>query len=416
MRHKCKLILAAFGALAVWAMIAPNASADTASPKESQNAPAATTTHDVASGTNLRMPSMNQARGRMLFASKGCVICHSVNGIGGDRAPSLDAHAMPANMSPFEFAAKMWQGAAAMIAMQEEAFGGQIAFTGGELADLIAFAHSDAEQHKFSEADIPDNILALMDHVRGASDGGSGGGGGGTRTPKPGPDHMATPSSRLAIAGPGRFVISARLAMAGDADIPKTALPLEAVTAKVMAAGFAHIHSVRFEGGRYKVGAQNTRGKDVVLSVDPKSGAVRQVRMSAPSDPGSLLSVDAILKEVHGAGFSKIASICRRNMMYQVIARGARDRVVKLFLHPKTGALIRHPTSGKPVLKAMDGIDVSANIAIESIAARVKAAGFTVIYSIEAEHGGYEIRTRARDGSNVLLYFDPATGELLRHP
>ena len=31
----------------------------------------------------LLMPMMNPARGRELFASKGCVVCHSFNGVGG---------------------------------------------------------------------------------------------------------------------------------------------------------------------------------------------------------------------------------------------------------------------------------------------------------------------------------------------
>lgn len=409
MRIASKLLLATFGALAVWAAIEPNASADTGSPKESQSASAAAA-HEWASGTNLRMPSMNQARGRILFASKGCVICHSVNGIGGDRAPNLDAHAMPADMNPFEFAAKMWRGAAAMIAMQEEAFGGQIAFTGNELADLVAFAHSDEEQHKFSKADIPANILALMDHTRAVMGGAS------ARTRKLGHRPVAAPASRLATAEPERFAISARQPIVGISKIPKTALPVEAITAKVIEAGFVHIHAIRFEDGRYKVGARNARGKNVVLFVDPISGAVRQVKFSAQSAPGSLLLVDAILKEVHGAGFRQISSISRRSMMYHVIARDPRDRVVKLFLHSKTGALIRHPTSGKPILKTMDGTDVSAHPAIESIVARVKAAGFAEVYSIEAEHGGFEVRVRAEDGSIALLYFDPATGELLLHP
>ena len=67
-------------------------------------------------------------------------------------------------MNPFDFAARMWRGAATMIALQEEAFGFQIEFTGQELADIIAFVHDDEEQHKFSPADIPPEIMALMQH------------------------------------------------------------------------------------------------------------------------------------------------------------------------------------------------------------------------------------------------------------
>ena len=123
-------------------------------------------------GPQLIMPMMNSARGRKLFASKGCVTCHSINGIGGEDAPSLDAHSMQPYMNPFDFAARMWRGAATMIALQEEIFGEAIEFTGAELADIIAFVHDDAEQHKFSEADIPPEIMPMMHHMHGDEGGG----------------------------------------------------------------------------------------------------------------------------------------------------------------------------------------------------------------------------------------------------
>jgi len=113
----------------------------------------------------LMMPSMNPARGRQLFASKGCVVCHSINGVGGEDAPQLDASTMPHLMNPFEFTAKMWRGAEAMIYMQREELGDQIEFTGDELADIIAFVHSPAEQKKFSGKDIPPRIEKLMHHM-----------------------------------------------------------------------------------------------------------------------------------------------------------------------------------------------------------------------------------------------------------
>ena len=110
----------------------------------------------------LMMPSMDPAAGRMLFASKGCVVCHSINGIGGEDAPALDAATMAMPMNPFDFAAKMWRGAAAMVAMQQDELGGQIELTGDELADIIAFVHDGREQEKFSRADIPENISKMM--------------------------------------------------------------------------------------------------------------------------------------------------------------------------------------------------------------------------------------------------------------
>lgn len=116
-------------------------------------------------GPGLMMPSMNPARGRELFARKGCVVCHSVNGIGGKDAPPLDASTMPRLMNPFEFTAKMWRGAEAMIYLQREELGEKIEFTGDDLVDIIAFVHNIQEQKKFSEEDIPPGIEKLMHHM-----------------------------------------------------------------------------------------------------------------------------------------------------------------------------------------------------------------------------------------------------------
>ena len=115
---------------------------------------------------NLMMPAMDSARGRKLYGSKGCIACHAIHDIGGHDAPPIDAHSMKPMMNPFDFAARMWLGASTMIYMQEE-LGGQIEFTGEELADIIAFVHDEEEQHKFSLADVPPEIMAMMDHSHG---------------------------------------------------------------------------------------------------------------------------------------------------------------------------------------------------------------------------------------------------------
>lgn len=121
---------------------------------------------------NLAMPQMDAAQGRVLFVEKGCVACHSINGVGGHHATALDAHTMEPMMNPFDFAAKMWRMAPVMIPQQEEAIGEQIEFTGDELAHMIAFVHDDKEQHKLTEASIPPRVRKMMDHEHGEPGGG----------------------------------------------------------------------------------------------------------------------------------------------------------------------------------------------------------------------------------------------------
>ena len=111
----------------------------------------------------LIVPPMDPASGRKLFASKGCVICHSVNSIGGKDAAPLDPSTMQGMVNPFDFVAKMWQGAPMMIAMQNQELKEQMTFTGQELANIVAFLHDTEEAKKFSVADIPPEIKAHME-------------------------------------------------------------------------------------------------------------------------------------------------------------------------------------------------------------------------------------------------------------
>lgn len=124
-------------------------------------APAYADEHDIMemdselerpSELTVTLPEMNAAKGRILFATKGCVICHEVNGVGGQRgkAPSLDASRMPIEPNPFEFAARMWSGATKMIALQEEDLGYTISVLPSELAHIFAFVHDAQEQALFT--------------------------------------------------------------------------------------------------------------------------------------------------------------------------------------------------------------------------------------------------------------------------
>lgn len=110
----------------------------------------------------LVIPKMDSVYGRELFATKGCAVCHSINGIGGEDAPPLDAEYMDTPMNPFDFAARMWRGAEAMVYMQREELGYVIELDGDELAAIIAFAHDANEQAKYTEADWPKEIADLI--------------------------------------------------------------------------------------------------------------------------------------------------------------------------------------------------------------------------------------------------------------
>jgi len=112
----------------------------------------------------LAVPVMDSHRGHELFVERGCIVCHQVNGVGGEIGPSLNAGDMPVPMNAFEFAARMWRGAGAMIAMQQDLFGDQIDLTGQDLADLVAFAHDETEQRKLSREEIPEKFLELIEH------------------------------------------------------------------------------------------------------------------------------------------------------------------------------------------------------------------------------------------------------------
>ena len=110
----------------------------------------------------LMVPAADAERGRERFVAKRCVICHAVNGVGGEYARALDAAAMPRPLNPFDFAAGMWRHAEAMLSMQHDELREQITLTGQELADIVAFAYSPEEQARFSSAEIPLEIKALI--------------------------------------------------------------------------------------------------------------------------------------------------------------------------------------------------------------------------------------------------------------
>lgn len=112
----------------------------------------------MADGPMIAVPTPNAKEGRALFIFKGCVVCHSVNGVGGLAGPPLDAVAEPEIIDPLGFAARMWRGSLAMAELQATEFGYQVELTGEEIADLAAFAATPDAQKGFSEDEIPELI------------------------------------------------------------------------------------------------------------------------------------------------------------------------------------------------------------------------------------------------------------------
>lgn len=119
-------------------------------------------TMDLLMDIGLVLPPMNSARGRDVFMNKGCIVCHQINGVGGAIGPSFNANDMPDPMNSFEFAARMWRGAPAMAAMQEDLFGEMINLTGQELADIIAFVHDGRLQAALTDEAVPERFRDMI--------------------------------------------------------------------------------------------------------------------------------------------------------------------------------------------------------------------------------------------------------------
>ncbi len=118
----------------------------------------------------LVMPIMSPERGQKIFVNKGCVACHSVNGVGGEDAPAMDVHTKEKLVNPFAFSAKMWDHASGMIAAQKDELGEQLNFTGSELADITAFIHDEEAQRAFRKKDLTPKIREMMEKMEAGGD------------------------------------------------------------------------------------------------------------------------------------------------------------------------------------------------------------------------------------------------------
>jgi len=108
------------------------------------------------------LPPGDPVRGKELFVTKGCFICHAVRGTGGMVAAPLDAPEDGRIVDPLVFAAAMWRGAQAMLTLQLLELGYQIDISGDELRDLAAFASDLKAQADYSQEGVSDFMREWM--------------------------------------------------------------------------------------------------------------------------------------------------------------------------------------------------------------------------------------------------------------
>jgi len=131
---------------------------------EPVTAPASAQSTVAAHGLELAARTFDAARGRELFVIKGCVVCHSVNGVGGKAAPALDVEIGVSSIDPLDFSARMWRGAPAMVELQSVELGYPIDLTGDDIGDLAAFASDRAEQRLLTLETVPEPMRdSLLD-------------------------------------------------------------------------------------------------------------------------------------------------------------------------------------------------------------------------------------------------------------
>jgi len=93
----------------------------------------------AAAGSVFVLPG-NAESGRLLFAEKQCVQCHSVGGAGGNVGPSLTDKGV--RRSPLEFAAAIWNKAPAMTAAMAARNITIPQLRPEDMADLVAYLYS----------------------------------------------------------------------------------------------------------------------------------------------------------------------------------------------------------------------------------------------------------------------------------
>lgn len=130
------------------------------------------------------------------------------------------------------------------------------------------------------------------------------------------------------------------------------------IVAVAGAAGFTQVSRIERENGIYEVHARDERGREVeiwidpgteALLLDPQSGKPRSKRIREVRSARPRLSFEEIQAVVKAAGYPEVYAVEYEHALYEVKVRDADGRKVELFVHPRTGELLRHRRSGEPL-------------------------------------------------------------------
>lgn len=203
-------------------------------------------------------------------------------------------------------------------------------------------------------------------------------------------------------------------ATAAEPAPPMPHLSADEIAARVQAAGYPEVHSVQFEHGRFEVEATDERGRKVTVLVDPQTGKVRSAKLLREDTPRSVVPIGKIVESVKAAGFHSVHFVEQEHALYEVHARDETGRMVELFVHPKTGEVLRHPKTGKVLWKYVpEEMPFEPTLTVDQVVERVEKAGYMDVFAVTHAHTLYEVRAHDAQGKVVTLHVDPKTGKVL---
>ncbi|MDH3597406.1 MAG: PepSY domain-containing protein [Rhodospirillales bacterium] len=148
----------------------------------------------------------------------------------------------------------------------------------------------------------------------------------------------------------------------GESETSEMRLSVGRILSTVKAAGYTEVRKIEREHGVYQVDARDPKGwrveifvdaKTGGLVIDPETGKPRSERLSdkVPSGP---LDFEAVVAQVKAEGYPEVYAIEYEHAIYEIKARDAAGRKVELYVHPKTGKLLKHPKTGNPLKEILD--------------------------------------------------------------